>query len=102
MDKPLEIRLSKCTLMIYENELMKMLAAHPDIFAKASGRGKAAQRATSAARRQSQGFGSWELLKEMKSNHLDPLVLQWVKGMDPDELREAVKMFIDCKAKAFR
>jgi hypothetical protein len=100
MDKPIEIKLNRCTLIIYENELIKMLAANPELFRKASGRGKAAQRADTTARRQSEGFDSCKLYRELKSDSPDAMTLQWVSGMNADEIREAVTEFLQSKITA--
>lgn len=100
MNKSIEIKLDKCTLLIYENELMRMLAAFPDIFQKASGRGKAAQRVNSTLRRQAQGFTSTELFHELNANIPDRNASAWVEGMDAEEVKEAVKSYFESMAKA--
>ena len=97
MDKELEIKLNRCTLILYESELMRMLSSHPDIFRKATGRGKGAQRVNSTLRRQAQGFGPYDLFRELTATYPDEMALQWVKGMDPADMREAVTMLIEAR-----
>jgi len=51
LEKELIITVSKCTLVIRESELMACLAAKPEVFKRAIGRGKGYRRAMSTEKR---------------------------------------------------
>lgn len=93
--KKLEIQLSRCLLILTERELMQCLTLKPEIFEAAIGRGKGKLRAESRKRRQlkynARGFDRWNLYEILKSNEkVDNEIVQWIQGMDVNELREGI------------
>ena len=96
MEKELIITVSKCTLVIRESELMACLAAKPEVFQRAIGRGKGYCRATSTKQRQANGFDQWQLYETLKGNKtIDNATFDWVQGMPATELRDGVCSFLE-------
>ncbi len=99
MAKTLEIKLTKCLLVLTEQELMQCLALKPDVFEVAIGQGKSRIRHETAVKRQlrtnAEGFDRWRLYEVLRDNfEANNDVLNWVLGMNEEELREGVIEFL--------
>lgn len=98
----IKIRLPKMILILTEHELLKALAAAPDVFRKAIGRGKAEQRATDNSRRQAKGFDRWALYEALKGNRFDSQTIKWVFGMNAEECKFGVVEFLEYRMRENR
>jgi len=93
------VKLSKCTLVLPETDLIGCLSLKPDIFEQAIKRGKGLRRSESAKQRQLRGnisnFDRWALFEVLKHNiSIDAITIQLIEGMPANELREGVTEFL--------
>lgn len=92
----LQIPIHKGVVILYENELLTLLANSPDIAKKAFGRGKGLKRVESNLKRQAQGFDRWQLYEVLKGNrHIDECTYDWIRGMSHTELVEGVLAYME-------
>lgn len=89
--KEVVIKLTKCTLVLTEPEIMSALAAKPDVFQKAIKRGKGLLRAQNVERKQCQ-VDRWAVFEALNSNpkYLSSDFIHAVESMSVTELREGV------------
>lgn len=86
--KQLQIQMSKCILVLYENELYQLPR---DILVKGLQRGKGLKRTIANDKRQAQAFDKWELYEVLKQNRtIDDDTIRYVEVIPESELREGV------------
>lgn len=87
MNGEIVIKVSKCTLVLFEAELMNCLAAKPDVFQRAVKRGKNMLRAQSVERRQNQ-IDRWQVYEWLQGNRIPENAASLIESMGITELRE--------------
>lgn len=89
MSKEIVVKLTKCTLVMSESELMGALAAKPELFESAIKRGKGLLRAQTAERRQYQ-VDRWVVYEWLQGNRVPENAASLIESMCVTELREGV------------
>lgn len=99
--KLIEIKMSRYTLFMAEEEILSLLAKDQELWARAIGRGKALLRHEAARRRDARSFDRWMLYEVLKGNRpIDDITIQQVERMDANELREGIIEYLLVKRKA--
>lgn len=89
--KMIEVKMSKCSLFLTEEEILSLLAKNQALWIKAIGRGKAFLRNKTTKKREARGFDRWMLYECFKGNRLiDNSDIVSIENMDVKELREGV------------
>jgi hypothetical protein len=93
LSREIIIKVSKCTLVLTETELMNALASRPEIFQNAIRRGKGLLRAQNVERRQYQ-VDRWQLYEWLKGNRIPEDVSSQIESMGVSELKEGAIEFL--------
>lgn len=94
--KNLQIQMSKCLLILSEQELLECLTLKPELYKIGIGRGKGKLRAESERNRvlknNARGFDRWKLYELLKysDKKVDNDLIRIIEGMDATELREGL------------
>lgn len=91
--KEVTIKLTKCTLVLTEPEIINALAAKPEVFQSAIKRGKGLLRAQTAERRENQ-VDRWKLYEWLQGNRIPENTASLVESMAVGELREGCIEFL--------
>lgn len=89
--KMIEVKMSKCSLFLTEEEIISLLAKNQALWIKAIGRGKAFLRNKTARKRDVRGFDRWMLYELFKGNRpITDCDITSIENMAVTELREGV------------
>lgn len=94
-DNQIVVKVNKCTLVLYENELMGALVAKPELFQKAIKRGKSLLRAQDVERQKNM-LDRWAVFEALRGNpkYLNSEVIHAIETVSTKELREGVIEYI--------
>jgi len=97
MSEQIIIKLKKCTIVLYENEILQL---PPDLIAKSINRGKGYRRAMKSREYQAKNFDSWQLYECLKGNRcIDDTIIKFIEHMDERELRNGILDYLSAKNK---